>query len=234
MVFPMLRYARTRPEHWYQMVTPRLSCTEQLALGLMYLSGEVGEHDHGRAFQLLQVAADSGLAAAFNVLGTMHLKGQGTHADPIAAVDCFRRGAEAGDPHAHMSLAKCYSEGTGVGQSDETAFSHHMAAAEKGGPCNAWDGRHWACSHSLRTCRRGVGNVQRRLPLLHGTGVWAARCHGCRVVGGSIIVGCRGRAWGRALRMRRGGTSRLQARDLRMRRLTLATCVSRAAGWPKT
>lgn len=36
------------------------------------------------------------------------------------------------DPHAYMSLAKCYSEGKGVEISHEKAFEYHMKAATLG------------------------------------------------------------------------------------------------------
>jgi TPR repeat protein len=106
-----------------------------LALAVMYLGNEVevvGGDTPARALELLQAAAGRGVAAAHTLLGNMYLKGQGVPADAHAAVEAFRRGAQAGDPHAHMALAKCYTEGTGVAPSDEEAFTNHMAAAEKG------------------------------------------------------------------------------------------------------
>jgi TPR repeat protein len=106
-----------------------------LALAVMYLGNEVevvGGDTPARALELLQAAAGHGVAAAHTLLGNMYFKGQGIPADAHAAVEAFRRGAQAGDPHAHMALAKCYTEGTGVAPSDEEAFTHHMAAAEKG------------------------------------------------------------------------------------------------------
>lgn len=89
-------------------------------LGIMYANGEAGDTDHEKALSLFETSARNGVAAAHNTLGicvsmvpyaallwtllihitccagNMYLAGNGVKPDPSKAVDCFRRGVDAG------------------------------------------------------------------------------------------------------------------------------------------
>ena len=56
--------------------------------------------------------------------------GQGVERDFDKAVGHFRKGVEAGDPFAHVTLSHCYMYGNGVEQSYEKAFHLNRRASE--------------------------------------------------------------------------------------------------------
>ena len=63
----------------------------------------------------------------------MYRHGQGVEENIEEAVSHYRKGAEAGDPFAHLSLAHCYTHGKGVEQSYGKAVEQHLKASESGG-----------------------------------------------------------------------------------------------------
>jgi hypothetical protein len=75
--------------------------------------------------------------------------GWGTIEDPTAAVECFRRAADAGHAWAQYNLAHMYLDGRGVAQDLSRAFAHYLKAAGQ---------RHERAMNLLgRCCEHGWG-----------------------------------------------------------------------------
>ena len=58
----------------------------------------------------------------------MYRLGQGVEESIEEAISHCRKGAEARDPFAHLSLAHCYTYGEGVEKNLEKAFAHNDIA----------------------------------------------------------------------------------------------------------
>ena len=75
--------------------------------------------------------------------------GWGTDADPAAAVDYFRRAADAGHAWAQYNLGHMYLDGRGIAQNPTAAFYYYFQAAEQ---------RHERAMNLLgRCCEQGWG-----------------------------------------------------------------------------
>src|SRR5688572_23589890 len=76
--------------------------------------------------------AESGDAAAQNLLGEMYENGNGVPRDPAKAAHWYRLAAKQGLSEAQLSLGVLYENGEGVAQSDAEAARWYAGAAEQG------------------------------------------------------------------------------------------------------
>jgi TPR repeat protein len=84
----------------------------QFDLGWFYCHGMHGlPIDVPRGIQLCETAATNGFADAWLALGLMHAEGEIIPKDLSKGVAYMRRGAEAGDKHAQLTLGGCYTYG---------------------------------------------------------------------------------------------------------------------------
>lgn len=88
----------------------------------------------GRALGLLSEAAEAGEAEAQFLVGKMYLDGQGTDADPKAAVVWLERAAANSHREAAQLLAKLYGSGLGVPLDSAKAGAFLERAAELAEP----------------------------------------------------------------------------------------------------
>jgi TPR repeat protein len=97
---------------------------EQFSLGTDYYSGDLAvKQDYGMAAQLIQLAAEQGLAPAQNWLGDLYERGQGVAPDLIAACHWWGRAARQDNTReARRKFGTCYLTGTGVPQDDIQAL----------------------------------------------------------------------------------------------------------------
>lgn len=69
------------------------------------------KEDPEKGIALFQQAADHGQITSYNTVGCACLTGVGAPLDPGKAFQCFKKGAEGGDPNAQRNLAWLYFEG---------------------------------------------------------------------------------------------------------------------------
>jgi TPR repeat protein len=82
-----------------------------------------------REWEPLAAAGDA--RAQFN-LGVLYAQGQGVAADPVRALDWYRKAAEQGYAAAQNSLAARYEHGIGVPRDDALAAVWYEKAASQG------------------------------------------------------------------------------------------------------
>jgi TPR repeat protein len=90
-----------------------------------------GKPDPAAAAEWLQMAVDSGSAAAMYRMGSVLLE-EGANHDPAGALALFRRASDLGNADAQLGLAACYMGGVGVEKDEATAVLFFTQAAEQG------------------------------------------------------------------------------------------------------
>ena len=70
--------------------------------------------DHARAIEVLRPLADQGDAVAQEILGKIHLTGEGTARDDSVAFKRFLQAAEQGRAEAQLELGRMYRDGVGI------------------------------------------------------------------------------------------------------------------------
>jgi TPR repeat protein len=89
--------------------------------------------DKTAAFGWLQKALGQGHPRAYHSMGIIHEYGEhGQPKDPSAAVRCYERATELGDPDGTKSLAACYHMGIGVVADKQRAVQLYQKAAASG------------------------------------------------------------------------------------------------------
>ncbi len=89
--------------------------------------------DKTAAFGWLQKAVGQGHPRAYHSMGIIHEYGEhGQPKDPLAAVRCYERATELGDPDGTKSLATCYHMGIGVAADKKRAVQLYQKAAAAG------------------------------------------------------------------------------------------------------
>lgn len=101
-------------------------------LAVMLLRGAGTPEDPKTAAIWLRRAANQGLAASANALGSMHLRGRGVARDPERAAHWFQRTALHGDATGQTALGVLHMIGLGVGQDDVEA-AVWLSLGQKGG-----------------------------------------------------------------------------------------------------
>jgi TPR repeat protein len=90
--------------------------------------------DHPGAIEVLRPLADQGDAAAQEVLGKIHLSGEGAARDDIIAFKWFLQAAERGQVEAQLELGRMYRDGVGVSVNGNLAMYWFDRAAKKEAP----------------------------------------------------------------------------------------------------
>ena len=79
-------------------------------MGYMHMRGIGTKPNATIAKQYFEVAAQHGVAAAYNGIGVLHFEGvDGMPVDYVAARKAFTSGADLGDPDAMFNLATIYA-----------------------------------------------------------------------------------------------------------------------------
>lgn len=92
------------------------------------------------AVEWIKAAADCGIASGQIRLGRIFLENE----DARAALICFRRAANGGDPDGHNMLGRCFENGWGTAQDFGRAAHHYRIAADAG-----LDWAHYNLGHLL-------------------------------------------------------------------------------------
>ena len=103
-----------------------------ILFGLYSYGGITVAKDITKAFKLMKVLAENGIASAQRDLAHRCLYGLGTDRDIPCAVDYAKKSAEQGFAPGRFLLAKMYSAGDGVEKNNQTAFELVLSAAESG------------------------------------------------------------------------------------------------------
>ncbi len=88
--------------------------------------------DYRTAFEEWRALAAAGDAEAQVALAGLYSAGEGTRADPAAALRWYRRAAEQGDAVAQQNLGDLYSRGRGAARDLVSAYVWLSLAAEQG------------------------------------------------------------------------------------------------------
>src|SRR6266508_892877 len=91
-------------------------------------------HDHARAIEVLRPLADQGDAVAQEVLGKIHLTGEGTTRDNVVAFKRLLQAAERGRAEAQLELGRMYRDGVGISADGNLAMYWFDRAAKQGAP----------------------------------------------------------------------------------------------------
>src|SRR5262249_10501500 len=78
--------------------------------------------DHARAIAVLHPLADQGNAVAQEILGKIHLRGEGTARDNVVAFRRFLQAAEQGRAEAQLELGRMYRDGVGISADGNSAM----------------------------------------------------------------------------------------------------------------
>lgn len=126
---------------WYMKAADRGETAAANNLGYLYYTGKAGVPvDYSRAFHwyLKAVQTDQSdswrNSVAWSNLGNMYFLGRGVGKDDAKAADCFRNGAEKGNPFAQSNLGYLYEHGLGVKQDLAQAKQWYEKAAKQGYP----------------------------------------------------------------------------------------------------
>ncbi len=104
----------------------------QLALGLMYSTGEGVPQDDQEAVRWFRQAAGQGIGEAQYILGSMYLQGLGVVQDYGEAAQWYRRAAEQGNAAAQYNLGEMYALGRGVPHNYIQGYMWNSLAAAQG------------------------------------------------------------------------------------------------------
>jgi hypothetical protein len=88
--------------------------------------------DHARAIEVLHPLADQGDAIAQEILGKIHLTGEGTTRDNSVAFKRFLQAAEQGRTVAQLELGRMYRDGVGISADGNLAMYWFDRAAKQG------------------------------------------------------------------------------------------------------
>lgn len=102
----------------------------------MFLFGTEVERDLTRARSFLELGAALSHPLCLYNLGVMRLTGEGSTADPAAAVALFRQAAALGEPNAWYNLGICCGKGIGT-PVDLAAARHWLTRAAEAGDSRA-------------------------------------------------------------------------------------------------
>jgi uncharacterized protein len=102
-------------------------------LGLRYDAGRGGvARDLAQAAAWYRRAAEGGLAAAQNSLGSLYQAGEGVDQSFTEALAWYQKAADQGHPQATHNLGYLYDEGNGVPEDNARAIALYGRAAEQG------------------------------------------------------------------------------------------------------
>lgn len=104
----------------------------ELALGIMYATGEGVPQHYGEALKWFRLASDHGNPAAQFRLGAMHINGWGVAQNPMEGARWVRLAANRGLPAAQVYLGELFVTGTGVGRNAPEAMRWFRRAADQG------------------------------------------------------------------------------------------------------
>jgi TPR repeat protein len=104
----------------------------QLALGLIYYSGEGVPQHLGEAVKWLRRAAEQGNAVAQASVGVLFLKGEGVPRNALEGYHWLSKAAHQGLASAQVQVGRCYLQGVGVRSFPQEAFRWFRRAAEQG------------------------------------------------------------------------------------------------------
>jgi TPR repeat protein len=91
-------------------------------------------HDDAGAMEVLRPLADRGDATAQEVLGKIHLAGDGITRDDAQAFEWLRQAAGQGRVEAQLQLARMYRDGVGIPADGNLALYWFDRAAKQGAP----------------------------------------------------------------------------------------------------
>lgn len=99
---------------WFRKAAEQGNAKAQVALGLIYESGEVVPQDYHQAAIWYRKAADQGSADAQFSLAGLYLKGEGVPQDLAEVARWTRKAAEQGNTQAQEAIGLSYVVGKGV------------------------------------------------------------------------------------------------------------------------
>ena len=110
--------------------------TAQFRVGMLFLTGEAGEHDPARGRQWMEKAADQGLTDAQRIVGVIYARGMDVEPDMDKAFQLLSRASSDGDSEASWHLGELFGGARDEGFDAEAAVRALRTAAE-GGELNA-------------------------------------------------------------------------------------------------
>jgi uncharacterized protein len=90
------------------------------------------DKDYAKAAELWRPLAESGVAGAQYLLGSLYLEGHGVERNDAVAFMWFQRAAAQGDAAAQYNVGASYAGGVGVQKSDVDAAKWFRRAADQG------------------------------------------------------------------------------------------------------
>lgn len=118
---------------WYRKAAEQGHAGAQYKMFVCLNHGAGIKADKFAAFGWLQKAVGQGHPRAYHSMGIIHESGEhGQPKDPSAAVRCYERATELGDPDGAKSLATCYHAGIGVAVDKQKAVQLYQKAAASG------------------------------------------------------------------------------------------------------
>jgi TPR repeat protein len=106
-----------------------------LLLGLVYRE----QQDWGRAEEWLAKAAENGDALGYHYIAGLYRFGQGRPANPVKAMEYYRRGADAGVPQAMAGMAALFRLGVNGQKDYAKSLEYATKAAQAGDPYGQWN-----------------------------------------------------------------------------------------------
>jgi hypothetical protein len=123
---------RSEALQWYARAASNQDAEAAYQAGEIYRAPVHQEQrDWARAQQYYHQAAQAGHGYAALALGRMIKNGEGTAADPQAAVSWFKRSAELGNAQAKFLLANAYASGEGITKDTDKALELLEESAEQ-------------------------------------------------------------------------------------------------------
>ena len=133
---------------WLTKAAERGFPKAQMLLGDLLITGEYGVPiDQNQASKWAYKASEQGHPVALNLYGIMLRDGLGVPSDPVAALEYFRRAADASSLKAYLNLGFAYFYGQGVKEDRIAGMSWWYAGEQLG------DG---VCSETARRMIAGI------------------------------------------------------------------------------
>ncbi|WBS03505.1 TonB family protein [Pseudoduganella sp. SL102] len=131
MLFQGIDLAQDKEDavRWIEQAAEQGSANAQAILGMLLLSGNGVTRDEAAGEEWLVKAAQQEYPQAQAQLAALRMRRGSVDADTIAMLE---RAAGRNDPLARVVLARCYQQGTGVGQDQAKAFALYARAAASG------------------------------------------------------------------------------------------------------
>ena len=101
-------------------------------LAIAYARGNGTPPEPGKAFTLMEQAAELGWVSAYKNLGAYYMEGMGTEKDPQKAAAMYKRGADQQDLPCTFYYALCLENGAGVHRDEAGAFAAMQQVADGG------------------------------------------------------------------------------------------------------